>query len=116
MKTLSELTSLITAFRDERDWKQYHTVKDMLISLMIEASELAEHFQWKNEDQIREYLESNRENISHELADVLYWVLLIANDLDIDLENAFLDKMEINRNKYPADKVRGKSAKYTEYS
>jgi len=104
----------IIAFRDDRDWRQFHNPKDMAISLVLEASEFLEHFQWKNSNEISKHILKDKQDISYELADVLYWVLLIAHDLDIDLKDALANKMDQNEKKYPVDKAKGKHTKYTE--
>ncbi|MBN8548949.1 MAG: nucleotide pyrophosphohydrolase [Deltaproteobacteria bacterium] len=109
---IEELTDSVVAFRDARNWKQFHTSKDMLLSLSIEVAELTEHFQWKSEDEIKEYLQEEREQVGNELADVLYWVLLLGHDLGIDLSAAFTRKMQQNEAKYPVEKSRGSAAKY----
>lgn len=109
---ISELTKRIVEFRDHRQWKQFHTPKDMLLALGIEVSELSEHFLWKSDPEIETALAERRNEIASELADVLYWVLLLAHDFEIDLASAFEDKMKINESKYPLDKARGKSTKY----
>ena len=111
---MDELQKLIVTFRDERDWKQFHNPKDLAISLVLEASELMEHFQWKNESEIKQHLADHKNEVSEELADVLYWVLLIANDLEIPLESALKSKMIKNAEKYPVHKAKGKHTKYTE--
>ena len=110
--SLKQLTQLVTEFRDERDWKQFHTVKDMMLSLMLEAAELAEHSQWKNEEEFQDYLKGHRDEIGDELADVLYWVLLLAHDLEVDMCSAFTKKLDRNREKYPIALAKGKSQKY----
>ncbi len=114
MTDLDKLQELIIEFRDERDWKQFHNPKDSAISLILEAAEFLEHFQWKNEEEIKQHLRERGEDVADELADVLYWVLLIAYDLNIDLENAAESKMVKNRLKYPVEKTKGKHTKYTE--
>ena len=112
MSDIQYLTSLIVKFRDERDWKQFHNPKDEAISLALEAAEVLEHFQWKSKEEIEKYIQDNREDIGDELADVLYWVLLMCNDLDINLVQAFEKKLEKSRQKYPIEKARGKHTKY----
>ncbi len=110
-----ELQRRIIAFRDERYWKQFHNPKDLAISLLLEASELLEHFQWKNADEMAAHVKNQKEAVSDELADVLYWVLLMAHDLDIDLKQAVNRKMDKNEQKYPKDKATGNHKKYNEY-
>lgn len=112
MSGINDLIKRIVSFRDARDWQQFHKPKELAISLTLEAAEVLEHFQWKTNEEIEQYIKSNKEDIGEELADVLYWVLLMSNDLDIDLVQAFDKKMEQNENKYPVDKARGKHLKY----
>lgn len=81
MSEIKKLTDLVLAFREERDWKQFHNPKDCAISLSLEASEVLEHFQWKNPEEIKSYIENHRDDIGEELADVFYWVLLMSHDL-----------------------------------
>lgn len=114
MKDIKNLTKGIITFRDARNWKQFHNPKDLAISLLLEASEVLEHFQWKNTEEMEAYIKKNKKEIAKELADVFYWVLLMSNDLNIDLEKAFLLKMKENNKKYPVKKAKGKHSKYTE--
>ena len=111
---LDELQKLVVKFRDDRNWKQFHNPKDLAISLSLEASELLEHFQWKNVEEIGSHLASHKDDVSDELADVFYWVLLIANDLDINLPTALKSKIAKNNEKYPLDKASNTHKKYTE--
>lgn len=113
MSDIKELTEKIKKFRDMRNWKQFHNPKDMSMSLVLEASEVLEHFQWKNEKEIEDYIKTSREEIGKELADVLYWVLLISHDLKIDIVKIFNEKMVENNKKYPIKKSKGKYTKYT---
>lgn len=113
MKSLEELTKDILSFREARDWKQFHNPKDLSISLALEAAEVLEHFQWKSKEEIDEYIISDREEIAEELADVLYWVLLMAHDLDININEALDNKMKKNEKKYPVEKAKGNHNKYT---
>ena len=112
MSDIKELTEKIKKFRDARDWKQFHNPKDVALSLVLEAAEVLEHFQWKNEVEIEEYLRSNKENIGEELADVLYWVLLMSHDLEINIKEALEKNIVKNETRYPVDKSRGKHTKY----
>ncbi len=114
MTDLQKLTELITKFRDTRDWKQFHNPKDMALSLVLEATEVMEHFQWKNDKEIKEYIKVHKKEIGEELSDALYWVLLMSHDLEIDIEQAFKRKMAISESKYPAQKAKGSHKKYTE--
>ena len=112
MKNLRDLSSQIVSFRDARDWKQFHRIKEMALSLMLESAEVAELFQWKRDDELVELSPELRSELGKELADVLYWTLLMAHDNGIDLEAAFESKMRENEAKYPVDLCRGKSTKY----
>lgn len=112
MSDIKKLTKKIINFRDKRDWKQFHNPKDIAISLVLEATEVLEHFQWKTQEEIEEYLKSHKNDVSEELADVLYWVLLMCGDLKIDIKEALENKMRKNEKKYPAEKARGKHTKY----
>jgi NTP pyrophosphatase (non-canonical NTP hydrolase) len=111
---MKKLTKKILKFRDARNWKQFHNPKDMAISLSLEASEVLEHFQWKNKEEIDEYIKTNKEHIGRELADVLYWTLLMSHDLNINLEKSFETKMKENAKKYPIKKAKGKHLKYNQ--
>lgn len=111
---IAHLTQRVVRFRDARDWKQFHNPKDCALSLMLEAAELAEHFQWKNADEMQAHIAKNREDIGDEIADVFYWVLLMSNDLGVNLREALERKMEKNEAKYPQDKAFGSHKKYTE--
>lgn len=112
MKSIEELTKKIIAFRDKRDWKQFHNPKDLAISLCLEAAEVLEHFQWKSKEEIEEYIKTHKEHIGEELADVLYWVLLMSHNLDIDILDALDKKIDENEMKYPVNKSKGKHIKY----
>lgn len=114
MGNLEDLQKLVVGFRDERNWQQFHNPKDVALSLVLEAAELMEHFQWKNEQEIRQHLQDKKTDVADELADVLYWVLLIAHDFEINLPQALKNKMKKNAVKYPIEKSKDKHAKYTE--
>src|ERR1035437_5385595 len=108
MKNLNELIKRIITFRDARDWKQFHNPKDLALSLVLEATEVMEHFQWKNNEETKEYVVEKKKEIGEELADVLYWVLLMSHDLEIDVLDALEKKMQKNEEKYPVNKAKGK--------
>lgn len=112
MSNVKDLTKMIVSFRDARDWKQFHNPKDVALSLVLEATEVMEHFQWKDKEEIDKYVAVNKEEIGEELADVLYWVLLMSSDLQIDISEALRNKMEKNEKKYPLNKSKGKHTKY----
>ena len=109
--SIKALQKEITDFRDERDWKQFHNPKDLAISISLEAAELLEVFQWSGEDvEVPEKIDKVKE----ELADVINYSFLLADRLDLDVEQIVLDKIARNREKYPAELAYGSSAKYTE--
>lgn len=114
MAELEKLQQKVVEFRNARDWKQFHNPKDSAISLVLEASELLEHFQWKNEEEMVEHVRKHKREVSEEMADVLYWLLLMSEDLEVDLSEAFVQKMTKNKAKYPIEKAKGNHKKYTE--
>lgn len=109
---LDKLTEKIIAFRDARNWKQFHNPKDLALSLVLEATEVLEHFQWKNDQEIAYHLKFEKKEVAKELADVLYWVLLMSRDFNIDIEKALKLKMIENKKKYPVVKAKDKHTKY----
>ncbi len=114
MLNLYDIQKKIIAFRDARDWKQFHTPKDLATGLCLESGEVAEHFLWKNPSEIEEYLKNHKEEIGDELGDVLNYLLIMANDFGIDLLDVTDKKIDKNAQKYPVDKAKGKNTKYTE--
>ena len=114
MPTIKTLTRKIIHFRDARNWAQFHNPKDVAISLTLEAAELLEHFQWKNPAEIEKHIKTNKSEISDEIADVLYYLLLLGHDLKIDVPAALEKKLKKNAKKYPVAKAKGRHTKYTE--
>ena len=108
---VKELAKIITDFRDQRDWKQFHNPKDLAISTSLEASELLEIFQWSADDL---YADDKKEKIKEELADVLTYCFLMADVEKLDVEEIILNKLKKNNEKYPVELARGSKAKYTE--
>ena len=106
--TVSELRQLMAQFVAERDWGQFHSPKNLAMSMAIEASELMEHFQWLTNEQSEEIDATVRHEVGEELADVVCDAMSLANSLDIDIASAVFQKMEKNRLKYPVDKFRGR--------
>jgi dCTP diphosphatase len=107
--TVANLREVVRKFVDERDWQQFHSPKNLSMSLAIEAAELMEHFQWITTEASRSIESAERRtDISDELADVLCYALAIANELDIDITTAMRDKMVKNARKYPAEEYRGR--------
>ncbi|TEB07343.1 MazG nucleotide pyrophosphohydrolase domain protein [Pelotomaculum schinkii] len=108
---MNHLIQKLIEFRDQRNWKQFHNPKDLAISLVLEASELLENFQWKSSEQaVREKSKS----IEEEMADVFTYLLLLSNEMGIDLEKAVIDKIAKNATKYPESKSFGSNKKYTD--
>ena len=112
---LARLRELVRVFVDERDWDQFHTPKNLSSALSVEAAELLEHFQWLRTGQAEELGPDKLVQVRHEMADVLVYLVRLADKLDVDLMAAVQEKMVLNRAKYPADKVRGDARKYHEY-
>jgi NTP pyrophosphatase (non-canonical NTP hydrolase) len=108
---LAELTQALLQFRDERNWAQFHTLRNLIVSLNLEAAELLELTQWKSEE---EMLEISGEALRDECADVLLYLLLIADKAGINLEEAARNKLKKNAAKYPIEKSYGSSRKYTQ--
>lgn len=113
---LAELTARLIAFRDQRDWKRFHALKNLLVSLNLEAAELLELGQWKSDAELDEAAADPgfRARLAEECADVLLYLLLIAERAGIDLAAAAARKLELNAAKYPVEKSRGIAKKYTE--
>ncbi|WP_229505235.1 nucleotide pyrophosphohydrolase [Massilia mucilaginosa] len=112
---LDTIRTLARAFVEERDWGQFHTPKNLSSALSVEAAELLEHFQWLKTGTQEELGAEKLAQVRHEMADVLVYLVLLADQLDVDLGAAVQEKMVLNRAKYPADKVRGDARKYHEY-
>jgi len=115
MTDIEKLTKEIIKFRNKRNWKQFHNPKDLALSMMLEAGEVVEHFQWQNEAEMREYVKHHREHIGDEIADVLKYLLILSHDLKIDVKKAVLRKMAKDDLKYPVSKARGSHLKYDKY-
>jgi NTP pyrophosphatase (non-canonical NTP hydrolase) len=111
---LIELRDTLRAFTREREWDRYHTPKNLAMALIVEAAELAEHFQWLTAEESQSPQDGKREKIREELADVLIYLVELADTLDIDLAAAARDKIEKNALKYPVEKSRGNAKKYDE--
>ncbi len=108
-----ETINVVLKFRDDRDWKQFHNPKDLALSISIEAAELLEVFQWSGDDL---YCSSKKDRIKEELADVLNYSILLADVCGFDLDEIVQEKVRINENRYPVNKAKGSSKKYTELS
>ena len=114
-EALTRLRDAIRDFTKERDWDQFHTPKNLAASVSIEAAELLEQFQWLQTGAVSELGQGKLTEVRHEMADVLLYLIRLADKLDINLIAGAWEKLELNRAKYPADKVRGDSRKYDEY-
>jgi len=112
---LDELIKKIKKFRQERDWDQYHSPKNLAIALVVEAGELAEHFQWLTEEQSGNLPLYKLSEVQEEVGDVLIYLLNLCDKLGIDPLDAARKKLEKNKEKYPVSRVRGKSIKYSDY-
>jgi NTP pyrophosphatase (non-canonical NTP hydrolase) len=110
-----ELRALTREFVRERDWARFHTPKNLATAISVEASELLEPFQWLASGERAELDDAKLTAIRHEMADVLAYLVMLADRLDVDLYRAAFEKMALNRAKYPAHKVRGDARKYSEY-
>lgn len=108
---MKKLMNRINQFRDDRDWRKFHNEKDLAISISLEASELLELFQWKNSEEV---VESSLNEIKEELADVLIYSLMMADNLNLDVEDIIKNKLDLNERKYPIEKSRGSNKKYNE--
>jgi len=106
-----ETIDMILKFRDDRDWKQFHNPKDLAISISLESAELLEVFQWSGSDVSGE---NKKEKISEELADVINYCVLMADACNLDIDQIVQDKIKKNNEKYPVEKAKGKSEKYSE--
>lgn len=101
---MNEVKEQIKQFNEERDWDQFHSPENLAKSISIEAGELLECFQWNNN--------FDKNEVCEELADVVNYCILLADKLDVELEDIILAKLEKTRKKYPVDKAKGKSTKY----
>ena len=112
MSEIKTIIDKIKQFRDKRDWMQFHDPKNMAVSIIIEASELLEHFQWKTKEEVEKYINENKADVKDEIADIALYLFELADNLGIDLLDAMENKLAKNEKKYPVEKVRGKHTKY----
>lgn len=115
MDNLDRLRLEIAKFAADRDWDKFHSPKNLTMALSVEVAELAELLQWLTEEQSRNPSDDLREALSQEIADSAIYLIQLADKLDISLISAIDKKIEINKKKYPAGKVKGSSEKYTAY-
>lgn len=112
MNEIKKIQEKIRRFRDERDWMQFHDPKNMAVSIIIEASELLEHFQWKTKKDVEKYVMENKGDIQDEIADIALYLFELADNLEINLTDAMQKKINKNEQKYPVEKARGRHTKY----
>ena len=113
MNGIKTIIEKIRQFRDDRDWMQFHDPKNMAISIMLEASELLEHFQWKTQKEVEGYINDHKAEVRDEIADIAMYLFELADNLGVDLIDAMESKLEKNEQKYPIEKAKGKHTKYT---
>lgn len=112
---MDDLAKTLRDFAKERDWQKFHTPKNLAMALSVEVAELVENFQWLTADESAKPDKKKLDDIADEIGDTLIYLVMLADKLGIDPVEAARVKVEKNRAKYPAGKVRGKSDKYTEY-
>jgi dCTP diphosphatase len=111
---LSQLRDALRDFASERDWDKFHSPKNLAAALCVEAAELLERFQWLTEDESRNLPATELAKVREEMADVLNYLVRLADKLDVNLLEAARDKLQLNAQKYPVDKSRGSAKKYSE--
>lgn len=112
---MEDLKQRLRLFADERDWDQFHSPKNLAMALSVEAAELVEHFQWLTEEQSKKLPDEKLQEVAYELADIQVYLIRMADKLNVDLMKTVDEKIKLNAQKYPAEKVRGSSKKYNEY-
>ena len=112
---LMMLRDKLRKFAEERDWNQFHSPKNLCMALMVEVAELMEHFQWLTEAQSGNLDAEKKSVVAEELADILLYLVRLSDKLGVDLPEAAVHKLKKNAEKYPADRVRGNSKKYSDY-
>lgn len=113
-QSFTDLAVKLRTFASERDWDQFHSPKNLVMALSVEVSELMEHFQWLTEEQSSALPPEKLQQVREEIGDVLIYLTRLADKLGVDMLEAAAEKIEVNRAKYPVDKVRGFAKKYTE--
>jgi dCTP diphosphatase len=111
---LADLRQRLRDFAKDRDWDQYHSPKNLAAALCVEAAELLEHFQWVTEESSRSLSPAQLERVREEIADVFLYLIRLADKPDVDLLEAAASKIEVNAQKYPVEKAKGTSRKYSE--
>jgi len=113
--SLENLRTLLAQFASIRDWDQFHSPKNLSMALIAEAAELVEHFQWLTEKQSFQLTPEKKQDVSHELADILIFLIRTADTLNIDLIHSANEKISINEKRYPVNKVKGQAKRAEEY-
>ena len=111
-KELNEIKQRLRIFAKERDWDQFHSPKNFSMALIVECAELVEHFQWLTDEQSKRLPEDTLDEVSLEMADIMIYLIRLADKLDVDLIKTVERKMELNAAKYPVDKSKGLATKY----
>jgi NTP pyrophosphatase (non-canonical NTP hydrolase) len=109
-----QLRQSLLDFRDERDWAQFHNLRTLSTSIVLEAAELAEHTQWARDSELEEVARQRRAGIEHEVADIVILLTYLVHDLGIDVEQVVKEKLARNAEKYPVDRSKGSAKKYDE--
>ena len=112
MSDIKKITEKIKKFCNDRDWIQFHDSKSMAASIVIEAAELLEHFQWRNRDEVQEYIKKNKKEIGDEIADIAIYLFELTDNLGLDLVKIMEKNLRENNKKYPVKKAKGKHTKY----
>jgi NTP pyrophosphatase (non-canonical NTP hydrolase) len=112
--SLDDLTTRVRQFADERDWQQFHSPKNLASALIVEAAELLEHFQWLTASESESLDAGKRAEVELEMADVLIYLVRLADRLDVDLVEAAANKLAINARKYPVERAKGSNKKSTD--
>jgi NTP pyrophosphatase (non-canonical NTP hydrolase) len=112
---MQKLIEQLRRFTEERDWERFHSPKNLVMALSVEVAEIVEHFQWLSEEESRQLSREKLAELKDEIGDVLIYLTNLADKFHIDPIRAAEDKLEKNKSKYPVDRVKGKSWKYTEY-
>jgi len=112
--SIEKLTDAICAFRDARDWKEFHNPKEMAVAIAAEAGELLQHFVWQSASQSQDRIKDRQSDIASEMADIAILLFEMASNCDIDLADAIRSKLARNEERYPVEKAKGSNKKYNE--
>jgi NTP pyrophosphatase (non-canonical NTP hydrolase) len=115
MTELNDIKKALATFSKDRDWQQFHSPKNLAMALSVEAAEIVEHFQWLTEDESKTLTVEKRQAIAEEIADTQMYLLLLAENLEVDIIQSVNQKIEKNAVKYPLNKTKGSAKKYTDY-